>query len=65
MFLKLYNVHLNTPLTSIRSLKTRDTFKCKLLAEGTLKHEYNTKQKTLILFGYLDTHVTYTHPFIS
>lgn len=28
-------------------------------------YEYNTKQKTLVLFGYLDIHVTYTHPSIS
>lgn len=28
-------------------------------------YEYNTKQKTLILFGYLDIPVTYTRPSIS
>lgn len=31
MFLKLYNVHLNTPLTSIRSLKTQNTFNANCL----------------------------------
>jgi len=36
MFLKLYNVHLNTPLTSIRSLKNTEHLQRKLLAEGTL-----------------------------
>lgn len=66
MFLKLDNVHLKHSTYEHQKFKNTEHLQCKLLAEGTLEHRNTTlSRKPLILFGYLDIHVTYTHPSIS